>query len=197
MKLDRFLVQKFGLALAIIIVLNMFFNYGIYSFYPSPQYEDYCVEELRTVVYDTQDSCDGVGGLWITSFSQTMGERPRERPREVPLKIADDGEFKPYCDPTFSCSKDLREATSVYNRNVFIVLILLGAIAIGGAFMTISVSSVSTGLLYGGLISFFIGTTRFWSDMNEYLRFIILGIVLVALIVVGFKKLNDKKDLSK
>jgi len=195
MKLDRFLVQKFGLALAIIIVLNMFFNYGIYSFYPSPQYDDYCAEELRTVVYDTQDSCEEIGGLWITSFSQTLGEHPRAR--ALPLKTAGDNEFKPYCDPTFSCSKELKGVTSVYNRNVFIVLVLLGAIAIGGAFMTTSVSAVSTGLLYGGLISFFIGTTRFWSDMNEYLRFIILGIVLVALIVVGFKKLNDKKELSE
>ena len=191
MRIDRYLIQKLGLSLAIIIILNMFYNYGVYSFYPSPEFEDFCSQELTQQNYETEDACSEVGGLWITSYSQTFGEYYRA----APIKTPEDVEFKPYCDPTESCRDAFETADSVYNRNVFITLVLLGAVAIGAAFATTGVSAVSMGLLYGGLVSFFIGTTRFWSDMDEYLRFIILGIVLVALIGIGYKKLNDKKEI--
>ena len=190
MSIDRIMIQKIGLALSIIIVLNLFFNYGIYSFYPTPKYEDFCSEELSRTIYDTRGSCEGVGGTWIERYTDIYGGEVRQVPaKPVP---AGEYEFKPYCDPYTTCSKNFRDVETIYNRNVFIALVILGGLAVLAGFFTSAVSAVSNGLLYGGLISFFIGSVRYWSDMNEYLRFIILGIVLIGLIAVGYKKLSDK-----
>lgn len=189
MAMNRVTVQKIGLALSIIIVLNLFFNYGIYTFYPSPKYEDFCTEEITRKAYDTKESCEAIGGVWITSFSQEFGGE-----RAVPIKPEGEAEFKSYCDATFTCRENWQDIRSIYNRNVFIILVILGLLSVIAGLFAASVSAVSSGLLYGGFISFFIGTVRFWSDMNEYLRFIILGIVLVVLIVIGYKKLNDRKE---
>ena len=46
------------------------------------------------------------------------------------------------------------------------------------------------GLMLGGLINIVEGVIRYWSQMNEYLRFIILGILLIVLIWISYKKLK-------
>ena len=55
-----------------------------------------------------------------------------------------------------------------------------------------NVLAVASGLLYGGLLSYVIATIRFWSNMDDYVRFVILGIVLAFLISLGIKKLRDE-----
>jgi hypothetical protein len=59
-----------------------------------------------------------------------------------------------------------------------------------GFFLT-AVSAVSSGLLFGGLISIFIGNIRYWSSMNEYLRIVVLAVALAALIWIGYRRLKD------
>ncbi|KKP98523.1 MAG: hypothetical protein US06_C0007G0001, partial [Parcubacteria group bacterium GW2011_GWC2_36_17] len=44
---------------------------------------------------------------------------------------------------------------------------------------------------FAGLISFLVGTVGYWSAIQDYLRFVILGIVLAVLIYIGYKKLKD------
>jgi len=81
---------------------------------------------------------------------------------------------------------------NIYNRNVFIFLVSLGAVSLMAGFFFISVFSVSSGFIFGGLLSFFIGTVRYWSDMHDYLRLVVFVIVLSSLIWVGYRKLKDK-----
>jgi|TARA_B100001971_G_scaffold171205_1_gene163467 hypothetical protein len=50
--------------------------------------------------------------------------------------------------------------------------------------------AVVNGLMFGGILNIFIGIARYWSDMDEYLRFIISGVVLIVLIYIAYKKLK-------
>jgi hypothetical protein len=81
---------------------------------------------------------------------------------------------------------------SFYNRNVFIVLVSLGMLSFIAGFFLIAVPAISSGLLFGGLFSIFIGNIRYWSDMSEYLRVVVLIVVLVGLIWLGYSRLKDK-----
>jgi len=184
---DRYTIQKVALTLSIVIVLNLLFNYAIFSVYTSPKYDDFCGKETRQY-YDTKDSCESFGGEWV---AYNRGPYP---PR--PVKITPDGEefIEPteYCDAAASCNKEYGEARNFYNRNVFIMLVSLGTVSFIAGFFFVAVPAVSSGLLFGGLLSMFVGNVRYWSDMNEYLRLIVLVVVLAALIWLGYRKLKDK-----
>ncbi len=194
MKVNLITLKKFALALSLVVVLNLFFNVGIAAFYHQPKYDDFCGLETRQY-YETKEACEAIGGEWI-GFADTGGHYPK------PVRIAepsgvqepfytDQGKPREYCDAQVTCRKEHQTAINLYNRNVFIALVVLGTVSVALGIFFSAVAAISSGFLYGGLLSFVIGSTRYWSDMNEYLRFIILGFVLAALVWVGWKKLKD------
>lgn len=186
MKFNRIFLQKIALALSIIVVLNMLFNYGLYTFYPSPKYDNFCGEEGRQY-YGDKESCEAIGGEWM-AYNQGAYPRPAKVVTREGSVIDEPTE---YCDATASCGKLYNETRSLYNRNVFIALVSLGIVSVILGFFFVAVSAVSMGLIFGGLISVFIGNIRYWSDMNDYLRLVVLAIALAALIWIGYRKLKD------
>jgi len=195
-RMNFLFVQKIAVSLGIVIVLNLLFNIAVATFYNSPKYEDFCREEQRRY-YDNKQACEQVGGEWGAYIDGPPGPYYL---RSVPAKAPIDGDEvsdapKEYCNPAKTCQKDYDSARNLYNRNVFIVLVSLGAISIILSIFFIQVRAVSSGFLFGGLLSILIGTTRYWSNMNEYLRLIVLMIVLAGLVWVGYKKLKDGKKI--
>lgn len=177
-------IVKWALILGIIIVLNLFFNYTISLLYKAPQFENFCPVALTSKAYVDKNSCFEAGGQW----NETT----------VPVEIKDGSkvvstapQITGYCDVTYSCSKVYNNTQSVYNRNVFIILVILGIASLAlGSFVT-GISVVSLGLSFGGVISLFIGSVRYWSDMDDWLRVAVLGVALAALIWLGVKKIRD------
>jgi hypothetical protein len=191
MKVDRFTLQKAALALSLMIVINLFVYVGVINtFYPEPNFDNFCPSVSDS--YE-EETCKEIGGKWITSFQDEYDSRYGP---VAPQKLTVDLEFKPYCDAWATCREEFYTAENVYKRNIFLVSVVLGTVALIAGIFFIRVSAISTGLLLSGLLLYFIGTVRFWSDMDDYLRLIVLTIVLVALIYVGYKKLNDRKEMS-
>lgn len=188
MRVNLITLKKFALALSIIVVLNLFFNVGIAAFYREPKFDDFCGLDTRQY-YETKEACETIGGEWIGYIGYADGGL---YPKPVmPAEPGVQEQPREYCDGQATCRKEHRAAINPYNRNVFTILVVLGAVSVALGIFFSAVSAISSGFLYGGLLSFIIGTTRYWSDMNEYLRFIILGIVLAALVWVGWRKLKD------
>lgn len=181
--------KKIVIALAIIIVLNLFFNYGIDTFYKGPKYEDFCKPEDLSRQYQAKEDCDSVGGLWTDNRNKPLyGEAP------VPVPILDQkSEPLGWCDVEYTCRKSFESVQNLYNRNVFIILIIAGIISIIIGFLVGQSEAVSSGLSFGGILSLIIGTIRYWSGMDDYLRFI-LGVALAVLIWIGVKKLKDNES---
>ena len=181
MKIATF--QKIALALSIIVVLNLVFNFGLSTFYKAPSIDNFCGKETRQI-YTTQDSCEEVGGEWIDTFPKNL---------QVVAPIDIERQPKAYCNARAACSADYQDVRDFYNRNVFIVLVILGVLSIGAGFAAVAVKAVSTGFLFGGFLSILIASMRYWSGMNEYLRFVVLVTLLAALIFLGYKKLKDRE----
>ncbi|MDP3764479.1 MAG: hypothetical protein Q8Q95_02555 [bacterium] len=178
-------IKEIILALAIVVVLNLFFNYGVFTFYKEPKFENFCSVELTQKVYTEKASCEAVGGQWYESNQvnydgRVMFVKPQPQSGETS-----------WCDSTAKCKESYDTVRDVYNRNVFIVLVILGLISLGLGFLVINASAVANGFLGGGLLSLVVGTIRYWSDMNEYLRFIVLGLALAMLIWLGYKKIKN------
>lgn len=176
--------KKLILVLGIIIILNLFFNYGIRTFYDEPEFEVFCPKELTSKQYLTQSECEEAGGFWTENKAFLSPERP------VPL-VEKPAEPAGWCDATYACRQAYDDANDFYKRNVFIVLITLGIASIVVGFLVASSEAVSLGLSFGGLVSLIIGTIRYWSAMDDYLRFAVLGLSLAVLIWIGVKKFKN------
>jgi len=188
-------LQKFALSLSIVIVLNLLFNAAIAAVYNSPKHEDFCRKEHRKY-YDNKEACEQVGGEWGAYIDGPYYYRGPVPAKVAPVPAGEEAgeseEPKEYCNPSKTCQEEYDNARNLYNRNVFIILVSLGAISVIASIFAVKVSAVSLGFLFGGLLSLFIGTTRYWSDMNDYLRLVVLIVVLSALVWMGYNKLKDK-----
>ncbi len=183
-KKRRSAILKWGLILGIVIVTNLFFAYSIKVFYPEPKYNNFCEEKQVRIIPESKESCLEVGGQW-TDDKYIQKGLPRSGEVFVPVI---ETERKGYCDPDYTCRQKYQDARELYERNVFVTLVILGAILIIGSFFVAGFEAVSLGLSLAGVLSLIIGTTRYWSAMDDYLRVIILALALAALIYTGIKK---------
>jgi len=183
-------VLKWLLILGIVIVLNLFFVYGIKVFYNAPAFENFCPVSQVTQTPSTEAECVTVGGGW-TNYSAPA------QPTPVPLQLSSKTspviatEPAGYCDVNFTCQKNFTTANDVYNRNVFVALVILGVISLIAGFFIRRSAAVSLGLSLGGVLALVVASVRYWSDMNDYLRLGVLAVALVLLVYLGIKKVKE------
>ncbi|MBU4561584.1 hypothetical protein L6386_05715 [bacterium] len=82
-----------------------------------------------------------------------------------------------------------REARNRWSRNVFFICLPIGLIAlIVGIWL--KVQPVSGGLMGGGILTLIGGAGFYWEQIGQLAKFIALGIILIFLIWLGYKKLG-------
>ncbi len=167
---------KWALIISIVIVLNLFFNFSISLVYKSPEYNNYCKQEQILEPITTKEACLAKGGQWDANF--------------YPSKpIMDGAQVQAgYCNTQFTCQKDYEDASKLYSRNVFIVLVILGVLSLGVGFLISANVVVSTAFSFGGALSFIIASIRYWTYADNYLQVGILAIALGALVFLAIKK---------
>jgi hypothetical protein len=181
-------VLKWSLIIGIVIVLNMFFNYALSLVYKNPKYEAFCPNNTQVVtIPDTQKACVDGGGQWTNNNYYGA----KTVPVPVPVSVGQPAQPAGYCDQQFTCRNNYDAAQKVYDRNVFITLVILGAIcvAIGNFFMGNML--VSTALSLAGVLSFIIASMRYWSSADDLIKVIILAIALAILVWVAIKKFKN------
>ena len=160
---------------AIVIVMNLFFNYAVSLVYQEPSYDQFIKQPQVIEEINTKESCLAVGGQWNANVYPTD--------KTTPTKITG------YCDSNFTNQKNYDEAVKIYDRNVFITLVLLGVIVlILGSFVSISILSLA--FSWGGVLSLVIASMRYWSSADKIIRVVILGIALITLIWLAVKKFS-------
>lgn len=173
---------KWALAGSIVIVLNLFFNYGLSVFYSAPVWDDFCGDvSAREILTETM--CIDEGGKWFD-----YGERGEmSRPTMVESEVERTG----YCDAYFTCGEAFNEAHDEYSRNAFIVLLVLGIASLLLGTLLVMPPVVSLGLSFGGALSLVIASMRYWGSADDIIRLLILALALAALIFVGVRKFKD------
>ena len=162
------------LAISIALVLAFFIGYGINTFYNVPKYEDFCEGSLIRKIITTEEDCLEAGGQWSVNPETDIVEG----------KTTIEG----FCNPDYTCRKEFEDAREKYQRNFFIISVILGLIAVvlGGIFLKLE--SVSSGIMGGGILIMIFGTLQYWGNLADIGRFIILGIALAVLMWVGYTK---------
>ena len=160
------------LTIAIALVFVFFVGYGIETFSPSPEYNDFCPDNLYEI--KSEKTCLEADGKWekYDNFGQENG--PKE---------------EGYCRESEECQDAYNLAESKQDKVVFIVALIIGLAAIISGIL-LHKETVSLGVESGGVILIIYGTLRYWQHANDLLKFVILGIALAILIWVGYKKLK-------
>ena len=90
-----------------------------------------------------------------------------------------------------TCQNNFQTAENNYERNVFITLVILGAlcVAVGTFFKNNLVIGVALSL--SGVLSFVIASMRYWGSADDLIKVIILAIALAILFWVAIKKFKN------
>jgi hypothetical protein len=193
------------LAIAIAIVFAFFVGFGIEAFYESPKYEKYCTDKSLLVV-ETQKQCEDNDGKWTNTQATApiMEKIPTANPNQyVCDKIGETVtnitftcqtvkqlSQAGYCDLNYYCNQNFQDDLEKHNRNVFIVAVVFGIIALVAGII-LKLTSVSSGLMGGGILTIVYGIIRYWSGLQNYGRFGVMAVALVVLVWLGYKKLKD------
>jgi len=191
------------LAIAIAIVFVFFIGFGISTFYESPKYEDFCGEREKFADRITEQKCDEIGGKWNTEErfarpleridnNQLLCTKLSEKDDAVTLNCQTQEQLDNlgYCDRDFYCRGEFDDVREIYNRNVFIIATIFGLIALIAG-IVLKITSISSGLMGGGILLIIYGIIRYWSGLENYGRFTVMGIALAILIWLGYKKLKQ------
>jgi hypothetical protein len=168
-------IFKWALIVGIIIVLNLFFNYTISLFYKEPDYNTYFPQSQVVQPITTQEGCLKVGGQWIEGYNG------------VPVPSIGSSQTTSYCNPDFTKQQEYNNAQQVYQRNIFILLVVLGVFSLIAG-VCISNEIITLGLSWGGVLSLIIASMRYWSTADNFIKVLILGFALIALFWLAVRK---------
>ncbi|MCK5150009.1 hypothetical protein KAJ87_03730 [Candidatus Pacearchaeota archaeon] len=167
-----------GIAIIVMTILVSF--YGINTFYPKPDYDDFCGDVKTQELIETQERCEELEGKWIV------------HERIEPVENLAEG----FCDRDYYCRQDLEEAEKVRSRNVFLIALPLAILLIiVGAFL-FKLESVGAGLMGGGIGTLIYGAGAYWPYSENWIRFILSLVALIILVGLAYwfsKKFGKKK----
>jgi hypothetical protein len=173
----EFDIRKILVIFAVAILFTLF-SYALFdAFYPQLKYEDYCVDKPY-VEFNDAATCEAAGGKWNPDMYRPVKE------------VGPIG----YCDINYYCNKDFEEANKQRNFYAFIILAIMGGIAILiGLYLPIinPINEwVGTGFMLGGLFDIFFGTAMNYQDLGRFLKPAVLFIELALVIFLTYKKLG-------
>ena len=169
---------RWAVMLGIVILLNVFFVVARGIIFPAPQYSDFC--PVSTPIAENQTSCVRAGGDWIPSGTPTPGDKTT-----APQTPGG------YCDYSQKCQKPYDAAQKAYETKSFVFLVGLGLLVLIIGILPLGSSIVSTGISYGGVLSFVIASAGYWQDATQLIQLGISAIALAALIYIGLKRFRD------
>lgn len=94
------------------------------------------------------------------------------------------------------CTQKYDSANENYSKRMFVFSIIVGILIVIGSAVFIESLVVSGGLMFGSLMFLIYGTGSYWRYMNDWTRFVILGVALGTLIYVSYR-IGDKNRNKK
>lgn len=163
------------IGLAILILTSFVAVYGMNTFVDRPIYEDYCPD---VYVFSEETSCLQAGGEWQSYDIKTNDST-------VPAREGS-------CVPPKACYTEYDKERESYSKVIFFISVPLGIlIIILGAFV-FSLGSVGIGVMLGGVYTLIYGAASYWTYGEDWARFLISLVGLIAIILVAYR-FNRKK----
>ncbi|MFC2134638.1 hypothetical protein ACFLTH_08490 [Bacteroidota bacterium] len=185
-------IKKLAVIAAIAILFGIFIFSLINAIYESPDYSDFCRDEMKPQRVD----------VLVENPECADVDYPQE---EADACLDEDAMFEPVyengCVVDYKCEtcyRDYDNAQKKHNFYTFVMSSILGLIAVFlSIYLPFKEDSLKewllTGFLIGGLAAVFIGTGQYFSDLHRILRPIIILIEIILVVFVAYSKITNKK----
>ena len=188
-------IKRAAMVVGIIVLLPLFIGLFFDAIYQAPKYEDFCNNSMYSAPMAAPAKLNPNCNCSITcdyNYGKDY-EKCVNSKGNANFKYDSNGcQIYESCD---YCSVHFNDAQSLYNRNLFFIIAPVGlAMIILGIY--ISVNYIAAGLMFGGIITMFYATMRYFSEMSKLLRALVILAELLVIIWIGYKKIgldNGKK----
>ncbi|MFH1439715.1 MAG: hypothetical protein ABIG89_04055 [Candidatus Woesearchaeota archaeon] len=198
-------LRKTFLAIGIAIIFALFIGYGIYTVYEPPN--DYGVGEDCYYKF----SCDEIfncSKAISLELSEPSGGDSETKPVVKPISEERDNECyqKQYLSKEYhqcqeqvdKCREEAQLGSPLYfhARNSFFALIIIAMTSIFVGINLKHLEGIGSGFLGGGILIILWSlpyTATYWWNWNKYVKLAALGLILVLLVYLGYKKLETKQ----
>ena len=188
-------IKKWAVVLAILILVPLFLGLFVDAIHVEPKYEKYC----HTNNYATPIVAGPVKpNVTCPNYYNTPEAQACVNDQGM-VREKYDSNNCPLYDSCDYCQRDLHDAQQKYNRNIFFILAPIGLIIIIIG-LYLAVDYIGAGLMFGGIITLFYATFRYFSDMDKLVRAFVILIELLIIIWIAYKKIernNEGKALAK
>jgi hypothetical protein len=171
MKVSKSKLVIFSVAVAFVSVF--FFAYAVLVVFPSPEYDDFCGDKFRVPAPADEVDCIAEGGKWTDYEKDSLNM-----------------DIKGWCETDYTCEQEYRSAKSPAEKKIFFANLIVGIVLFVVAFF-LGLEAVSSGLMGGAVMLIVYGSMRYWGELSDIWRTLMLGVALVVLIWLGYKKLKD------
>jgi len=181
-------LKKVMLAIGLGVLAALFVGFLIEAIYESPEHDDFCkygrYESVKPISTNN-DLCDFTYDL---DLQKTCIEADGMIRYEYDEKGCVSEEICDYCQ------KDFTNTNERYNRNLFFITAPIGLLLIIlGLYLPAHLDAMSGGALLGGILTMVQITMRVFGDLGKWPRVILLGIELIIVVWIGYKKIDNKK----
>lgn len=167
-------LKQIFLSLGIAVLTVFFFAYALEVFYPEPKID----------CYDRATVPKMVNVVDVNNMT------PAE-------KIAWENEQEIWNQEMKACEDAYDLVRDKYGFVAFLVLAIIAIIIIIVSVAYVGLESVGTGLLGGGIIQLIYGTARFWGEINQIIRLLLMAAGLGILIWLGIKYIDKGNNKGK
>ena len=187
-------LRKTFLAIGIAIVLTLFISYGLYVFYEPPKenYGQDCYEEFKC--YELSDC---VKPILKTDTNNTVDQPSQPLPVDpfCEEKLYDSKEYQECEEKRDQCRENALVVSPNYAHarfNFFALLIFAAIVIIAGVYLK-HLEGIGSGFIGSGILLVLWSlpyTNLYWFNWNKYIKLAALGVILVLLVYLGYKKLD-------
>lgn len=178
--MSKVLSAVFGIGIAVVVYVTMLL--GIQAFYPEPDYNDFCTEQIRYA--------EPMLGYEGCNDAMTLGEC-----REII------SEGKGGVNEMQKCNEQYSDANEAYGRNFFIIASILGVAALIISFFlflhvtSITVTNITAGVACSGIVMILWAFIRGWESTDDQMKFVV-GLI-IAVIVITLSVLLNKREAKQ
>jgi hypothetical protein len=181
-------VKELLMALAIAVMTALFVGLLVDAVYETPEYDDFCDESARAPLIKEggvrADDCEDPYFVYKEEIDACHAEKGS------PEFDYDEAGCHVYSSCNY-CATEFRDASEVYNRNLFYIITPLAVAAlIFGVYYGFEI--VASGFMFAGVLLLIYSTGRYFVDMSKILRVIVIFIELVLLLFITKKKMGKK-----
>ena len=180
------------LGIGIFIIFMFLLHNGIRAFYDIPKYEDFCGQGRFQGYYPEKPVPAYPSNCTYSKQLREAEQQCYDNGGQPVYEYDDNGCYVSVKECDY-CNKEFTEAMKIYNKNVFVIALVVGIIVLLTGYLILTVEPVGSALMASGIGAIMYGTITNWENLGNIGRFLLLLLAFILLIWIALKINKESK----